>query len=245
MNFQKNENQHGHDRAAIQYRLSSRDSSGYAKDLIFGGIDGAVTTFAIVSGIAGAGMSHGAILVLGVASLLADGFSMAASNYTATKAECERLDHLTEIEQAHLRNFPEGEEAELRLILEGYGYKTHGLDAAAAAIKKKPALWIELMLLKEYGVMPSRQRPVAAAAATFVAFVICGSIPLLPFLFKLDLAILFATGFTLLVFFSVGAGKTRWTGKQWWISGFETLSIGALAAAIAYACGALLSHLVH
>ena len=72
--------EHSHTEQAIRARLARGPRSNYLRDWIYGGIDGAVTTFAIVAGVAGADLSAAVVLVLGFANLLADGFAMAASN---------------------------------------------------------------------------------------------------------------------------------------------------------------------
>ena len=77
---------HDHSIEGIKLRLSSTNHN-YIRDWIYGGIDGAVTTFAVVSGVAGAELSPLIVLILGFANLIADGFSMAASNYLGTRAE--------------------------------------------------------------------------------------------------------------------------------------------------------------
>ena len=82
---------HDHSTEAIRERLESGNEASYLRDWIYGGIDGAVTTFAIVSGVIGADLSTKVILILGAANIVADGFSMAASNYTGTKAENEEF----------------------------------------------------------------------------------------------------------------------------------------------------------
>ncbi len=61
----------------------------YIKDIVYGANDGVITTFAVVAGVAGAALSHEVILVVGLANILADGFSMASSDYLGTKSECE------------------------------------------------------------------------------------------------------------------------------------------------------------
>ncbi len=76
-----------HTPAAIRRRLEARPSQDYLKDSIYGAIDGAVTTFAVVSSVAGAGLSSGIVIILGLANLLADGFSMASGNFLGTRAE--------------------------------------------------------------------------------------------------------------------------------------------------------------
>ncbi|HFD2274735.1 TPA: VIT1/CCC1 transporter family protein, partial [Legionella pneumophila] len=78
--------EHGHSQKEIRERLTQTPSQNYLRDWIYGGIDGVVTTFAIVSGVVGGQLSSLVILILGFANLLADGFSMAASNYLGTKS---------------------------------------------------------------------------------------------------------------------------------------------------------------
>jgi len=242
--FEKNQLQHGHTQSEIADRISIGNSNEYLRDMVFGGIDGAVTTFAIVSGVTGAGMSHTVILVLGVANLLADGFSMAAGNYSATRSDLEKLEHLIEVERKHLILHPEGETEELKQILENYGYTGSKLEQAVNAIKHSPDLWVDMMLQGEYGVTSVRPNPGGAAIATFGSFLVCGMVPLLPFLLKMEQAITTAALATCLVFFLVGAGKTLWTNRKWWLSGLETLVIGASAAGIAYFCGDVLSKMI-
>src|SRR6266567_4071120 len=86
--------EHEHSAEAIERRLAAGPRHNYLRDWIYGGIDGSVTTFAVVSGVAGARLSTWVILVMGFANLFADGFSMAASNFLGTKAEHEDLHRL-------------------------------------------------------------------------------------------------------------------------------------------------------
>jgi len=239
-----NQLRHGHSKSDIAERIATRESGDFLRDIVFGGIDGTVTTFAIVSGVTGAGMSSAVILVLGIANLLADGFSMAVGNYTATKSDREKLDYLLDVEHDHIKRNRDGEMEELRQILQGYGYRDTELDAAADAISLSPKLWIDIMLLGEYGVSSVRPSPVGAAVATFGSFVVCGSIPLLPFLLRMENPIMISALATVIVFFLVGAGKTVWTRRKWWLSGMETLLTGSAAALIAYFCGYLLAGIV-
>ena len=76
-----------HTPAATENRLAGPTRHSYLRDFIYGAIDGAVTTFAVVCGVEGARLSVGVVVVLGVANLIADGFSMAASNYLGTRAD--------------------------------------------------------------------------------------------------------------------------------------------------------------
>ena len=74
--------------------------SKYLSDFVYGGIDGAVTTFAVVAGVAGAGLDSAVVLILGFVNLFADGFSMATSNYLSTKS---RIDLMAK--QGHKHSF--------------------------------------------------------------------------------------------------------------------------------------------
>src|SRR5687768_8567475 len=104
--------EHEHSTEAIAARLAAGPQQNYLRDWIYGGIDGAVTTFVVVSGVVGARLSPWIILVMGFANLLADGFSMAASNFLGTKAEQEDLKRLEAIEYRHVDLEPEGEREE-------------------------------------------------------------------------------------------------------------------------------------
>ena len=209
------------------------------RDTVFGAIDGAVTTFAIVSAVAGAGLSSGIIVALGIANVLADGFSMAAGNYSGTKAELDNIRRIREIEERHIRDVPEGELLELREILAEKGLKGDVLDAATKAIAADKQKWIEMMLVDEYGLSPVDPHPLRAAFATFAAFLAAGIVPLLPFVLGSTAGFVPSIILTAAVFFAIGTLKSRWSLSPWWKSGLETLLIGGIAASIAYGVGTL------
>lgn len=230
---------HGHSPAEIARRLKSRDTGSYLKDMVYGAIDGTVTTFAIIAGVEGAGLSTGVILALGAANILADGFSMAAGNFAGTRAEMDDRRRTIEVERMHLRDHREGELEELRQILALQGLKGDVLDQAVRVISTDEERWIDLMLVDEYGLSRTLPNPRKAALATFGAFVLAGSIPLTPFVLGAANAFhvsMIATGCT---FFLIGAAKSRWSLAPWWKSGLETLAIGAVAASIAYLVASL------
>src|ERR1700676_1641634 len=90
--------EHNHTREEIQERLARDTHGNYLRDWIYGGIDGTVTTFAIVAGVVGADLPGTVVLVLGLANLIADGFAMGAGNYSGTKAEIDDYRRLLAIE---------------------------------------------------------------------------------------------------------------------------------------------------
>ncbi len=236
--------EHGHSTSEIRDRLSLDRQPSYVRDWVYGGIDGAITTFAIVAGVVGAALSSKVIIILGLANLLADGFSMAASNYSGTKAEVDDHARLREVERRHIAAVPEGEREEVRQILQAKGLRGKALDEAVVAITSNEETWIKTMLTEEYGLSPVLRDPLLSGLSTFGAFVLCGAVPLLPFVFYLDNPFPLAVITTGLVFFVIGTIKSRWSLASWWKSGLETLCIGLLAAGSAYAIGYLLKGIV-
>ncbi|MDJ1006909.1 MAG: VIT1/CCC1 transporter family protein [Paracoccaceae bacterium] len=231
--------EHGHSDEEIAARIAAPARQSYIKDTVYGAIDGTVTTFAIVAGVAGAGLSPTVIIALGLANVLADGFSMAAGNYSGTKAERDDIRRLRAQEDRHIDVHPEGERAELRAILADKGLSGEVLEAATEAIAADRKAWIDTMMEGEYGLSATDPHPMRAAVATFLAFLAAGIIPLLPFLFGLENAFIVSASLTGVVFFAIGALKARWSLTPWWRSGVETFLIGGVAAAIAYGVGTL------
>lgn len=240
---------HDHSSQAIRERLEQGNEASYLRDWIYGGIDGAVTTFAIVSSVIGADLSTKIILILGAANIFADGFSMAASNYTGTKAENEEFDRIRAYEERQIDRDREGEVREIREIYRAKGFKGHDLDRAVEIITSDRKLWVDTMMTEEYGLPMQDRSSIKAASGTFVAFLLCGLVPLLPFLltpflFSRPAASILCVVLTAVTFFVIGSVKARWSLMAWWRSGLETLAIGLGAAVIAYLIGYGLKELI-
>lgn len=235
--------EHDHSREAIAERLASVKHN-YVRDWIYGGVDGAVTTFAVVSGVAGAELSTTVVLILGFANLAADGFSMAASNFLGTRAEIDDQRRIEKIEYRHIELAPEGEREEVRQIYREKGFEGEELEKAVELITSDKDRWVKTMLAEEYGLPPEIRSPWLAAGSTFSAFVICGLVPLLPYLFGSNASFFVSCVMTGFTFFLIGSFKSRWSTTGWLRSGFETLSVGALAAGLAYGVGVLLKGIV-
>jgi VIT1/CCC1 family predicted Fe2+/Mn2+ transporter len=169
-----------------------RDATGlfrhYLSDLIYGANDGIITTFAVVTGVTGAALESRIVVILGLANLIADGFSMGASNFLAIRSH----------------------------------------QAVRVADGKKP----------------SEPFPLRHAFATFAAFVVAGSVPLISYLLGFGSAAFpIALGLTMFALFAVGAARSTVTDTRWWVAGLEMLVVGALAAAVAYFIGNFLAGL--
>ncbi|MCL4767296.1 MAG: VIT1/CCC1 transporter family protein [Hyphomicrobiaceae bacterium] len=236
--------EHEHTSEAIIDRLQQERRPNYLRDWVYGGIDGAVTTFAVIAGVAGAALSPGIVLILGISNIVADGFSMAAANYSGTKSEIDDMRRLAEVERRHIALVPEGEREEIRQILVSKGLSGAALEEAVTAITSNEQVWVETMLAEEYGLPAIARQPVTAGLYTFSAFMACGGIPLIPYLIGLPDAFQWAILATGVVFFVIGSVKSRWSLARWWHSGLETLAIGMSAAGLAYVIGYLLRHFV-
>ncbi len=234
--------EHEHTAEAIAHRISSANHN-YVRDWIYGGVDGAVTTFAVVSGVAGAELSTSIVLILGFANLVADGFSMAASNFLGTRAEIDDYRRLEKIEYRHIEVAPEGEREEVRQIYREKGFEGEELEKAVELITSDKDRWVKTMLTEEYGLPSEIRSPWLAAASTFSAFIVCGLVPLIPYLFGWGSSFLVACIMTGVTFFLIGSFKSRWSTQSWLRSGMETLLVGALAAGLAYGVGVLLKGL--
>lgn len=163
----------------------------YIGDLVYGANDGIITTFAVISGSAGAELSAGIVIVLGLANLVADGISMGLSDYLALRS------------REDFRRFTMRDGSRVFENFEGSPSK-HGF-------------------------------------ATSLTFVLCGALPLLPYVFGIFPAwqLPISTAATAAALFAVGALRTFVTGAPWLRSGVEMLLVGGLAAVAAYTVGAL------
>jgi len=236
---------HSHAPDAIAKRLSCKRHYSYLRDFVYGAVDGTVTTFAVVSGVIGAQLESKTILILGVANLLADGFSMAASNYLGTRTEQDERNLLRQFELSQIEVDGEGEREEVYQILNSKGLEGDILNQATQAITKNRQHWVDLMLAEEYGMGNMLRSPLRAGISTFAAFIICGVSPLIPFILKMQEAFDYACLLTAIVFFSVGSLKSHWTTQSFIKSGVETLSVGIGAAALAYFIGCTLKSMTN
>lgn len=229
---------------AIEARLKRAVRSENVSDAVLGGIDGCVTTFAVVSGTVGAGFAPSVALILGFANLIADGFSMAISNYESIRTQRAFKEGITRAEREHIDRVPEGEREEIRQIFRQKGFSGETLEKIVETITQDEALWIETMLIEEHGIQKSSPSAWKAAGATFGAFVLVGAVPLLPFLiFTIPMRQQFVVSALLAgsMFFVIGLLKSVAFARGRAIrAGLGTLLTGSAAASLAFVTGYLL-----
>lgn len=239
---------HAHTHKAISQATEKHGGAGsqYIGEMVYGGLDGIVTTFAVVSGVSGAQLGTSIILILGLANLFADGFSMATGAYLSTKSEQEYYRKEWEREAWEVEHFPEGERMELIDVYHSRGYSEEDARKMVEIQSREPTRWVNAMMLDELGMMKDESKPLLNALVTFAAFVVAGSVPLLVYLAGLLVTIPHANTFPAslimsgVALFGLGAAKVLVTKLNPIRSGLEMLVVGGLAAGVAYAVGVLL-----
>lgn len=240
-----------HTKEIIEKDLHGQGFGGkYVGEFVYGALDGTITTFAVVAGVAGAALEPGIALVLGLANLFGDGFSMATGNYLASKSEKEYYEEERKREEWEIEHVREGEIEEIRQIYKRKGFKGKDLESAVKTITSNKKVWIDTMLKEELGLSEPNTSPIKNAFATFTSFIIVGAIPLISFIisyfFEPTKHYVFTMSIVLtaIALFSVGALKTVVTKRSWIRSGIEMLIVGSLAAFVAYIIGFMLRNLI-
>jgi VIT1/CCC1 family predicted Fe2+/Mn2+ transporter len=219
------------------------------EDFVYGGTDGVVTTFAIVTGAFGASLPVSVILILGFANLFADGFSMSIGNYLSERTHKEIIEKERRKEEWSIDNLTEEEREEIREIYRNKGFKDELLEDLVKVITSKRKVWVDTMMREEIGSIDDKKNPRDTAITTFVAFNVLGLIPLVPFIIIYAIGILtisastafiYSIVFTGISFFVIGIVKGKIVTKSVLQSGLHTLAIGGVASIVAYTVGYIL-----
>jgi VIT1/CCC1 family predicted Fe2+/Mn2+ transporter len=235
---------------AIRQQLEDGPTHSNLGDFVLGAIDGAITTFAVVAGAVGADLGAGIVVVLGLANLLADGFSMGVGVFLGQRAEHQQADALRESASRHIDIYPEGARDAVRQIFIARGFEGDALDFAVATVTSNRETWLHEIMHEVHNISDEHKSAGKAGLVTFLAFLLVGTIPLLVYFAALatdgDIPspFLWASILTGIAFFLVGAVKSTFVTTKWWYEGLETLAVGGVAAALAYGVGVLLRGLV-
>ncbi len=222
----------------------------YLGEIVYGGIDGIVTTFAIVAGSVGAGLSSAIILILGFANLVADGFSMGVGAYLSSKSEKDLYDK----KKLEVMNLVQGERSDdkglIHKIYKRRGFKGKLLDEAVDVAMKDKDHFVDVVMSEEYEMLPEKKSPFAIGLATYTAFIVVGFTPLLIYVldyildWEADYLFILSMILTGLAFIGIGILKSHVAETSKWRSTIETLMLGVLAAGFAYFIGDFLERVI-
>lgn len=226
----------------------------YFKEIIYGGIDGIVTTFAVVAGFAGASMSSDTtvqvsfliVLLFGLANLFADAASMGLGNFLSVRSEKDLYNASRKTEVQLLRTNPEHEVAETVRIMKEKGFTDAQAETMADIYKTNEEYWLDFMMQHEQEMSdPRGENEVFTGLATFFSFMVFGAIPLLPFMFQSEgnaqLAFMLSSTGTLGALVALGLLKWRVIGTKFLPSLFEVVTVGGTAAVLAFFVGTFFS----
>lgn len=247
MSRQFEDHMRDHSLARIRSRLGDPRGLSPLGDFMLGGVDGVITTFAVIAGSAGGQLPSSTVIILGLANLIADGFSMSVSNYLGARARQDEVRQGRREEERHISLYPEGERREIREIFARKGLTGSVLEKVVEVVTADRRVWVDTMMAEELRLTEEAAPPIKAAFTTYLAFTICGLVPLFPFLLgegNFNSMFLASSLLGFLTFFILGLGKGRVLGTPGLGSGLRTLAIGGAAAALAYATGHVLRSLI-
>jgi VIT1/CCC1 family predicted Fe2+/Mn2+ transporter len=217
-------------------------NGGWLRPATFGVMDGLVSNLALVTGVVGGGASPHAVVVTGLAGLVAGACSMAVGEFTSVSSQSELVAAEIAVERRELKRVPEEEERELTEIYQAKGLSPKLARQVAAELSRNPDEAWRAHVREELGVDPDDlPSPWVAAGASFLSFAIGALVPLLPFLFGMG-ALLPALLLTGLALFATGGLVARLTARPVWFGGGRQLLLGAVSAAVTYGVGLLVGN---
>jgi VIT1/CCC1 family predicted Fe2+/Mn2+ transporter len=215
-------------------------TGGWLRPAVFGAMDGLVSNFALIAGVAGGRVQHQVIVLTGLAGLAAGAFSMAAGEYISVASQAELAQAEIEVERRELQRSPEAEQRELAQLYEARGLEPELAREVARQLSRDPEEALGVHTREELGIDPEDlPSPLLAAGSSFLSFGVGACLPVLPYLLGATnlwpAALLAAVGL-----FTAGALVSRVTARSWWFSGMRQLLLGGAAAAITFAVGSLI-----
>jgi VIT1/CCC1 family predicted Fe2+/Mn2+ transporter len=222
----------------------------YLGEFVYGGIDGCVTTFAVVAGAVGASLESSIIIVLGFANLLADGFAMSLGAFLSTKSRKDNYKKYRSQEYWEVENLPELEKEEVRDIFRAKGFEGEMLEKITEVITSDKDRWVEVMMKDELEMIEEKNSAFSIGLVTFISFILIGLIPLsvyvLDFTMDINLDLFLSSSIlTGIGFIFIGYLKSH-VNKTSALRGIlETLLLGTLAAFVAYYVGAFIEGLIN
>ncbi|MDE2513055.1 MAG: VIT1/CCC1 transporter family protein, partial [Alphaproteobacteria bacterium] len=220
-----------------------RGGSNALRAAVLGANDGLVSNLSLIAGVAGANLSSHAVLVTGMAGLIAGACSMAMGEWLSVNSARELAQAQIDVEAEELRTFPEEEKEELALIYQAKGLTEHQAKLLAERIIGDKGAALDTLAREELGIDPNELGGSAwiAAATSFLLFAGGAAMPILPFaVLNGNQAVWAGAALSGAVMFLIGAGTSLFTGRGVFFSGARQLAVGLLAAAVTYGIGRLI-----
>jgi VIT1/CCC1 family predicted Fe2+/Mn2+ transporter len=228
------------DKIAERHHQHRDVTGGWLRPAVFGAMDGLVSNFALIAGVAGGNASQRVVLLAGLAGLAAGAFSMAAGEYISVASQSELAEAEIEVERRELARHPGAEQRELAGVFEARGVDPETAAEVARQLSRDPDEALLVHTREELGVTPGDlPSPVLAAGSSFLSFGIGAVLPVLPYLLGAS-SLWPAAGVAAAGLFAAGALVSRVTTRAWWFGGARQLLFGAAAAGITYGVGALI-----
>jgi len=209
---------------------------------VLGANDGLSSNLSLVMGVAGAAPDHRAVLLAGIAGLVAGAASMAMGEWVSVTSAREAAERELEMERTEIELEPADEQEELELLYRAKGLDPAKAKALSAELMSKPGAALDVLAREELGLDPEELggSPVTAAATSFLLFALGAAVPVLPFFFfRGATATLVSLGVSAVALFVIGAAITLFTGRPIWKSGLRQLVLGLGAAAVTHGIGRL------
>ena len=216
------------------------ESGGFLRNVVYGFNDGLTANFGLVAGVIGATAvaQHQAIVVAGVAGLIADALSMGSSGYLAAKSEAEVYAHEIAMERDEIALMPEVERDELALIYEAKGMEAESAMALATQVMADPQRMLDEQVQEELGISDPHMSPLREGWVTGLATAFGAVIPVFPFFVLTGTsAVVLAFVLSMASHFLVGAARSVFTGRGLLRSGLDMFVVGLGVALVGYFVG--------
>ncbi|KAI2501132.1 VIT family [Fragilaria crotonensis] len=212
-----------------------KTEGGLLKPMIFGGLDGILTSFAIVAGAAGGNLSSGVVLILGFSNIFADALSMGVGEFLSSKAENEWILSERRREEWELENYPEGEIREMVDLYMEKGMSRQDAESVITTMAKYKDFFVDIMMTQELQLQVPEDDHVTESfregVIMFCSFAFFGALPLIGYL-------VFPSAFR------ICSVKSTFCASHWFASGMETLLLGGVCATVAYSIGQFVQGIV-
>jgi VIT1/CCC1 family predicted Fe2+/Mn2+ transporter len=219
-------------------------SSNFVRDMVIGMSDGLTVPFALAAGLSGAIANTRFIVIGGLAEIAAGSIAMGLGGYLAARGDAEHYEQEKAREYREIKEIPEEEKAEVSRVFQNYGLPAEESARVSEALSQHPDAWVDFMMRFELGLEePDPKRAVTSAGTIAGAYVLGGMIPLSPYvvLGSATRGLMFSAIVTLAALGVFGYIKGKFTGERAWRSAFQTVVIGGVAAAVAFALAKLIA----